>query len=844
MILSNRHNALLPTVLLLLVASAALLFVPAALNNHIIGYTGKIADGEFQVITVLPESPAERAGFETGDVITHIDQSPSLDQYRLFREHFSRFLNTSSSWRNRDVAYTLNRKGKTIDTVITSRQITLLEVGSFFGARILFCIFLLSMTVVILVSGTRSVEANLFVSVYLLTIVWLLFEARYWPVFGAPLIPDSQNILFKVQAAVSIIAVQLVNGFLLLIALQFPRKRQVLEKYPRTDLTVVITPLVITMVIVVVAGGTFFDMIKNAYAVRLWLNSFVLVCALALFADNYRSCDSALQKEQSRWLIFSFAVVVVAIVGLWKIPILLTGSALIPAYDWLLAPVALIPLSMTISINNHKLFGIRGILGYRQKIVEARLEREKNHVRQRDDKIRSLADELDKLKSELSEFTVMENFGVLLREDANARIVELEQRFPHLRKVREEKLLGKSPIWVNVFENVALATYGTTPVLVCGESGTGKTDVARTIHKLGDRNKSVFKEISCAQFEHADPAIALGRLFGIGTGHGLTNVPRDGQAGLLAECDNGSLFLDDFDCLPGNVQNLLLYPLEGKAFELGIGKGKPVQVSVKFILATNSDPEQLVTSGKLRGDILARLGSRIDIPPLRERKEDIDVLVSHFIRELCAEMNCKVSGISEKAHRLLNREDYREGNARQLKAELRHAIGKAILERDSVVRAGYLSERMTSKADDMVVETPARQQQPEVPEQDFETDLPEHFDEGATIELAVLRKHRFRLDPSENELGLSHKSKTLSNHLRGLCIDALTENEWDFNLSARSVVGSDDHSLVRKIEGKIRRYCANIKKCIVNGDEQKLFNNLPARYHQALSEAISKFRVS
>jgi transcriptional regulator of aromatic amino acid metabolism len=120
--------------------------------------------------------------------------------------------------------------------------------------------------------------------------------------------------------------------------------------------------------------------------------------------------------------------------------------------------------------------------------------------------------------------------------------------------------------------------------------------------------------VSCAQFEHADPAFALGRIFAIGTGHGLPNVPREGRKGLLEECNGGTLFLDDVDRLPLNAQDLLLYPLQGKPFEPGIGSGPSHRVSVKFVLATNRDPEKLVRTGTFRADVLSRIGTRIEIP--------------------------------------------------------------------------------------------------------------------------------------------------------------------------------------------------------------------------------------
>jgi transcriptional regulator with AAA-type ATPase domain len=373
--------------------------------------------------------------------------------------------------------------------------------------------------------------------------------------------------------------------------------------------------------------------------------------------------------------------------------------------------------------------------------------------------------------------------------------------------------------------------------MIVGESGTGKTDLAWTIHRLGERRDAVYKAISCAQFEHADPAFALGRIFGIGTGHGLPNVPREGHKGLLEECDGGTLFLDDVDRLPLNVQDLLLYPLEGKPFEPGIGSGPARTVAVRFVFATNRDPEQLVTDGMFRADVLSRIGTRIDIPPLRERPEDIPVLIEHFTRQLSGELGHEITVISPGTRKLLCHYPFGEGNARELKLEIQKAIGKAMLENDNVLRAGYLSDKL-GQPQTHAEEPPAatsipRAGRPAPPGRD-------RVAVGVSRELAVLRKYRFQIKPAEDELGLSHKSRTLSNHLRGICIRALCANDWSPQRAARSLVQADAPAVTAKLEGKMRRYMENIRQNVRHGTERKLYNNLPVAYHDALSQAITR----
>lgn len=348
----------------------------------------------------------------------------------------------------------------------------------------------------------------------------------------------------------------------------------------------------------------------------------------------------------------------------------------------------------------------------------------------------------------------------------------------------------------------------------------------------GERRDRVFRELSCSQFEHGDPAFALGRIFGIGAGHGLPNVPREGQKGLLEECDGGTLFLDDFDCLPRNVQDLLLYPLEGRPFEPGVGRGSPVTVSVRFILATNQDPDELVRRGALRADLLSRLGARVDIPPLRQRREDIAVLASHFLAECSEELGHRVSTISPRAMNLLKTRDFSRGNVRELRAAIRTAVGRAMLEGDTTLRAGYFPDAPgtdTGAGDATVISST-----PPAARSTLSGEM--------SRELAVLRKYRFRIAPAEIELGFSSKSRTLSNHLRGICIRALAENGWDIAAAARAVAGDDDAEVLARLAGKIRRYLLNIAAGVRSGDSRRLYNNLPAAYRPYLDAAVARRR--
>ena len=437
--------------------------------------------------------------------------------------------------------------------------------------------------------------------------------------------------------------------------------------------------------------------------------------------------------------------------------------------------------------------------------------------------------EIQRLKEALDQYDVIEE---LETTNSDQDMEKLEGQYPVLKDIRQNRLIGVSPTWKNVFEQVLMAAHGADPVLIVGESGTGKTDIAWAIHRLSSRKDQVYKQISCAQFEHADPAFALGRLFGIGRGHGLPNVSKEGQKGLLEECDGGTLLMDDFDRLPLNVQDLFLYPLEDKPFDPGVGSGPSRSVSVKFIFATNRKPENLVQEGKFRNDVLARIVTRVDIPPLRDRKEDIPLLVDRFTRHLSKELGHKITLVSNKAMNLLKSYSYPAGNVRELKAELQKAVNKASLEGDDVLRAGYLSQKL--RPNHTEVETAAK----------AGSVSPTRSDLHESRELEVLRRHGFQITSAEAELGYSHKAKTLSNHLRGICIQALVESEWDTDTAARTLAGENNPKEILKLKTKMERFLSRIEDNVKKRTPEKLFNNLPARYHEALNKTITKVNGS
>ena len=830
----TRQGVIILGLLLIAVLYVILFILPDISQTEITGFRGQQIDEYFLVSHVWKGSPAEHAGLRPDDRILSAAGRSMTDWFGLFGSDESAYLRHRASMRDTAVQYHLLRDSRPIDTTLQARTPSLAEIGIHYGIKLALLVYLAGLAVFISLSSTRQ-RGTFLVSLSLcLAIPWLASLEPYSHLFFSPFLRGIMPLTYTIKM-VEAFSLLLFMSTLVHITLVFPERHPVLTKREQILVSLYLFPPALLGLVMLVSSGDLLNRLESVYLLRLWLTTILLVLATLLILYSYRHCESPLQRERTRWIVVSLVIVSVSHLVLWNLPLMLRGQALIANYDWLLVPMALIPLALTVSITNHELFGIRGIIRGRIRLLETRLDRERQMVVSQDQKIRDLSQEIEHLKSDLQEFTLSEQIAGPGQATAPA-LARLEQRYPELADIRRERLVSASPHWDQVFEQTVLAAQEITPVIIVGESGTGKTDLAWTVHRLGKRRDEVYKAVSCAQFEHADPAFALGRLFGIGTGHGLPHVPREGQPGLLEQCDGGTLFLDDVDRLPLNAQDLLLYPLEGKAFEPGIGSGSTRMVSIKFVFATNRDPDRLVAEGLFRADVLSRIGTRIDIPPLRERPEDIPPLIDLFVGEISAEFKHEITVISPRAMNLLCSRSWASGNARELRLEISKAIGRAMLEDDSVLRAGYLSELAGLQA-------PAEWKDGKHDLASTQSPGSDRADEPSiSPELAVLRRSRFQIKPAEKELGLSHKSRTLSNHLRGICIEALSENDWDLQLAARKLSGTDDPTINTKIAGKMRRYLDNIRQNLRSGSEQRLYNNLPAHYHTALQKAIDWLR--
>ncbi len=236
------------------------------------------------------------------------------------------------------------------------------------------------------------------------------------------------------------------------------------------------------------------------------------------------------------------------------------------------------------------------------------------------------------------------------------------------REYSFENIVSKNAKMKEIFEVIKkVAPYKST-ILIMGESGTGKELVARALHYNSDRAKNPFVAVNCG----AIPENLLeSELFGHVKG-AFTDAIRT-KRGLFEEADGGTLFLDEIGELPPQLQVKLLRVLQEGEIRR-VGESRPIKVDVRIISATVKDLTREVNEGRFRDDLFYRLNVLpIHIPPLRERREDIPLLIDHFIKKFTQSTNKKVVGIDSKALEVLM--NYRwSGNVRELENTIERAV--------------------------------------------------------------------------------------------------------------------------------------------------------------------------
>jgi len=436
--------------------------------------------------------------------------------------------------------------------------------------------------------------------------------------------------------------------------------------------------------------------------------------------------------------------------------------------------------------------------------------------------LKSKESELTKLQKELdisSESPQLLEKIKTLKEDINRLKEKEEDQSPAKVNIDAEPenfygIVYQSKIMANVIDLVKRTAPENANILILGESGTGKELVAKAIHTLSNRKDKNLVAINCGALSDS---LLESELFGHVRGAFTGAVSN--KTGRFETANNGTIFLDEIAETSENFQVKLLRVLQTGDFEK-VGSSKTEHVNLRIIAATNKNIEDAVKEKKFREDLYYRLNViKIELPPLRNRKEDIEILVNHFV-----EKESDGFKISNSAYKSLK--DYQwKGNIRELEAVVKRAC---ILARSS----GRNLIQLSDLPKEIVKETSI------------------DFDD---LVLESLRRKKFSYSSvTETAKELGNVNRTLvSENFRGYCFKVLVENDFHLANVVQLISNTDDNEVNEKVKNKIETFIQNIENDVkylpdkgfetVKSKLISKYKNLPQRFHFYLDEVIKHY---
>jgi PAS domain S-box-containing protein len=256
---------------------------------------------------------------------------------------------------------------------------------------------------------------------------------------------------------------------------------------------------------------------------------------------------------------------------------------------------------------------------------------------------------------------------------------EIKQRYTF------EDIVGKSKAFRKIFAILPDIAESDSTVLIEGSSGSGKELLARAVHNLSSRRKQAYVAVNCGTLP---VNLFESELFGYSQG-AFTDAKRD-KPGRLALAEGGTIFFDEVSELPHATQVKLLRVLQEREYE-PLGSTKTVPANVRIVAATNQKLAELVSQGKFRDDLYFRLAVvRLNLPPLKERKEDIPYLIEHFIERFNAKKGKNIGGVTPAVTEILLRHDF-PGNVRELENLIEYGF---VLCHESLIDVHHLPEEL------------------------------------------------------------------------------------------------------------------------------------------------------
>ncbi|MCG3118441.1 MAG: Anaerobic nitric oxide reductase transcription regulator NorR [bacterium] len=365
-----------------------------------------------------------------------------------------------------------------------------------------------------------------------------------------------------------------------------------------------------------------------------------------------------------------------------------------------------------------------------------------------------------------------------------------------------------------VLSMVAKLGAADIPVLILGETGTGKELIARAIHQSGKRKHAPFVAVNCGALPET---LLESELFGHEKGSFTGASAR--RRGRFELADNGTIFLDEISETTPAFQARLLRVLQEGTFER-VGGEATLKVDVRVMAASNQNLPTQVEKGNFRADLFYRLnGFPMTLPALRERREDIALLLQYFLQKYANEV---VTGFSDRAMEILTNYHW-PGNVRELENVVRRAAILAQSESRRLVQIGDLPKEMLeseSSPQAQVVYQPLEEQILEM--------------------LRALKFSRSAISQTAKALGNRDRG-TITEYFRGLCFEYFVRSNFAVEKAAQMIAATDDADTIERVRHKMEEYLANIQLVKTRKKEAAvLYKGLPKKYHSFLQQVIAR----
>ena len=329
---------------------------------------------------------------------------------------------------------------------------------------------------------------------------------------------------------------------------------------------------------------------------------------------------------------------------------------------------------------------------------------------------------------------------------------ETEKTSKKVQKSANKVVRGSSSVMQRLYSHIELVAPTKMSVLILGESGTGKEYIARMIHENSNRKSEPFIAVDCGSLSME---LAPSELFGHKKGS-FTSAISD-KEGVFVSANGGTIFLDEVGNLSYEVQKQLLRALQEQKVR-PVGSAADIKVDVRIIAATNEDLEKAIEEGRFRQDLYHRINEfSVNVPPLRERMEDIEEFCYHFINQANDELGKNVDTISEDVLYILKQQSW-HGNLRELRNVIRRSV---LFAKDNVLRKENLPDFPKDNKNQIVVKT----ESPEILSQDFS--LNNKANEKEQI-IAALKQARGNKTIAAKLLQIDRKTLYNKMHLYGI----------------------------------------------------------------------------